>query len=666
MSDISANIFVVGDLIIDHAIFVKELSGAHQQYENDPVYEVIRRMDTAGGTAHTARILAVLNSGRTFLWGIIGESNWGSFRSILEKSQAADGPGSNVGFRGIQDETHARMNTITRLIKVENPSTHSNPRHIARFDDYGHVHVSDDKRLSVLYHLERTYDKHSSLDAIVINDFDMNSLSRDLITKIAEFANSKSPQIPLFLDPKHTKDVKDKYTNIEGTAILPNLAEWCYLVGERKDRDLKTWKARLDHEDDLTKMAQLSFKYLGNFKYHIIKCGNLGFVILAPHPKAKDKYAVYRVMPHIIPNSMTPHQLGCGDVMTGIIAMEFANSEQKTEDMLKAFQKANAVVACYRNMPWQRMPSREFVTITQEKLVEPELKAEPSKGILFLPKTNIVKLLEYETVVKGLFSADKTYQDRIKEVIKDLQDGWSGGLTSIILGAPTGSGKSTMIDELKAGLGESIGITVFDASEASDKDSPSTIEINWGNTNLFIRNLSKNSNARTDRIVVVIDEALEPPMGEMLTKYGLGLLNSAHANHIRFIFIDADFKPVKELPVNSEFTGRCRSYYLPSLEERPIDIPYIVASVVLRKMDSSHYSVKFEGQFLTAIINATLSNPNSRFLVNWANEGYEKAIIDWNGIETLTLKYEHLPKEILNKVKHAAGVPNEYEFYRAR
>src|SRR5260221_8837924 len=133
MNDVSRNIFVIGDLVVDHTVFVQQPSGPHQNIEGEPVHEVVRRIDRAGGAANTARILAILNTGQTFLWGLTGESNWGPFRSILEKSQAIDGADSNIKFRGVRDETNAQMNTITRLIMVGNPPNYAIRQHKVRF-----------------------------------------------------------------------------------------------------------------------------------------------------------------------------------------------------------------------------------------------------------------------------------------------------------------------------------------------------------------------------------------------------------------------------------------------------------------------------------------------------------------------------------------------------
>lgn len=109
------NIIVIGDLVIDHTVFVKD-SSPGRATARIPVYDVVRRLDTDGGAATCARILAVLNPGHTFLWGLVGKSNWGDYRTILEHCQALDGAHANIKFRGAHDETNAQMNTITRLI----------------------------------------------------------------------------------------------------------------------------------------------------------------------------------------------------------------------------------------------------------------------------------------------------------------------------------------------------------------------------------------------------------------------------------------------------------------------------------------------------------------------------------------------------------------------
>ncbi len=217
------NIFVIGDLVVDHTVFIRDTTGEHQQIEHERIYDVVRRLDIAGGAANSARILAVLNRGHTFLWGIIGASNWGTFQSILDNSQGLDGAPTNIEFRAVEDESGAKMNTITRLMLVKDPPNYLEVNIVTRYDDYGHVHVTQDKREAVTYYLERAHNKHG-LNAILINDLDMNCLTPALAKKIADFAQEKG--IPLFVDPK-----RDAIRSI--SARSPRLSRRCTPGGAR-------------------------------------------------------------------------------------------------------------------------------------------------------------------------------------------------------------------------------------------------------------------------------------------------------------------------------------------------------------------------------------------------------------------------------------------------
>ena len=660
-----SNIFVVGDLIIDHTIFVNE-SRYLGRISGGPVYRVFRRMDTAGGAANSARILAVLNQGRTALWGLTGESHWGSFRSILENCHRIDGAHSNVQFRGAHDETGAQMNTITRLYVDEDESGDREKLvYKTRFDDYGHVHVPEYKRRALRYYLERSHAK-SPVDAIILNDFGMNGLTKELINEIANFAQTQDDSlIPLFLNP----DIeRAKYEGIEGTAILPTLAEWCVL-GEEGDSEVDKWRSRLRTRRGLEEMAQLSFRFLGNFRYHIIKCDKEGVVMIAPHAEAKDKYAVYRIAPH--ETNLTPPvpQLGQGDILTAVFAMEFSQADKKSpRDALLAFQKANAEVACYRDMPWQHMPSLASVTNAQRNLVKPLLQAEPSMGMLFLPKDTTIKMNERVSVVPGLFSVDTIFNNKIKALVDDISndDNWSPrSLKSIILGAPAGCGKSTIMKQLEGDLGKQCGIAALDYS------SPK--KIGWHDMESFFRDLSRTKGGKEGRVLIMVDEALKKTrdtMGTRLGKYGIPMLNTAHLNSIRFLFIDALFRPGQQPTVKSEFTGRCNPHFLSGLDARPKDIPYIVAGRLFERGESEGFgSVNIEGQFLLAITNAALANKsNPRDLCGWVDKAYDAAHLDWNGKGSLRLMHKHLPSNRAwgrQYTTNTAMVPKEYEFYRS-
>jgi sugar/nucleoside kinase (ribokinase family)/energy-coupling factor transporter ATP-binding protein EcfA2 len=659
MDNKSANLFVIGDLIIDHTVFIQSPTVPHKGLGNEDVYEVVRRIDTAGGAANSARILAVLNYGKTSLWGVLGKSNWGDFRTIISNCHAMDGANSNVEFRGVRDETQAQMNTVTRLIMVEGTPPHYDSRrtHKARFDDYGHIHVSEDKRRTLLYYLDRANQK-DRIDGIIINDFDMNCLTPELVKEIAKFAKEQNPPIPLFVDPKRERK---KYSGIEGTAIFPHLSEWCYLVEQKDGGAENRWKKKLERPEGLSEMAQLSFRYLGNFVYHIIKCGELGAVILAPHPEKNDRYAAYRVERHPTKKLDPPPQIGCGDVMTAIFALEFSRSRQDTNAAIDAFLKANAVVACYRDMSWNRMPSREAVADAQKSLIRPSPVTEPSKGMLFLPKKNPVELSEYETAVGGLFSLDSTFQNRIRDLLDDISLGWREKLKSIILGAPSGCGKSTIVAELKGRLSERFGISVVEFKE------PKT-DINWNDLERFFSQQFEEKGAKTGKLLVVLDEALKEPTASCLKEFGVKMLNAAHDHNTRFLFIDALFQPSGVSTVNSEFTSRCVPFYLSGLAERPIDIPYIVAErVFVQGKNKPFSSIRVEGLFLLAVTNAILSNPNPRLLCNWVDAACEAAFIEWNGVEPLNIRSKHLIGDIRLPTDQPSEIIAEaYSFHRTK
>jgi bifunctional ADP-heptose synthase (sugar kinase/adenylyltransferase) len=193
---LSKNIFIVGDLYIDHDIFVRDLPWKEDSGNSGEHYfEVVRRQDTAGGAANSARILSVLNDGETFLWGIVGISHWGTFRQVLANSLAIDGAPRAIELRGVSDETGAPMNTTTRLLMVGAGGSIVEKRY-ARFYDVGHAHVVDAKRESVLSHLERIQEDKNKLGAIVINDFGRKALTKSLLRKISNFAAAASPPIP--------------------------------------------------------------------------------------------------------------------------------------------------------------------------------------------------------------------------------------------------------------------------------------------------------------------------------------------------------------------------------------------------------------------------------------------------------------------------------------
>jgi hypothetical protein len=139
--------------------------------------------------------------------------------------------------------------------------------------------------------------------------------------------------------------------------------------------------------------------------------------------------------------------------------------------------------------------------------------------------------------------------------------------------------------------------------------------------------------------------------------------------NVRFLFIDALFKPGGELNANSEYTSRCIHYFLPGLIERPLDIPYIVAGMIfaLGEEEGRKFgSIRLEGKFLLAIINATLQHPQLRELRAGVNNAFKAALREWVGSEPLNVLFRHLPDSIRSLDKQASDIAKgPYDFYQA-
>jgi hypothetical protein len=600
------NIFVIGDLVIDHTVVVKAVERPHDV--RGTVYEVIRRIDTAGGAANCARILAALSPGFTFLWGLIGHSVWGGFRGVLENSQIIDGSNLAIKFRGVQDETHARINTISRVERISEDDDHKET--LLRFDDHGHVHVPDDKRKSAFHYLVRVNEKYN-IHGVVINDLDMNCLKITQIEDIAAFC--LKAEIPLFVNPNFTLK---NYNNIKGTAILSSLDEWRALVGSADPRE--TWLAQLDHPDGLTKMAHLSVERFGKFDYQIVLCGELGSVLILPS-NVRGKYEIYRAHPPKTRKGFTHPKLGCSDIMTAVFALELcSHPEPSNKLVLNAFAKANVAVGSFQDMRGPRMPLRGDVHGLQQHLTLPDKKLDWLAGVLYLPKEPTVQLSDHNhaTRVPTLYSVDPAFRETMNNLVTDIQHEWTQS-RSIILGAPSASGKTTILKQLESDFGKELGVH-FRRIEKID-------EINWSKLDASLDAL-KTSCDPDHHLLLGFDEAAKVPFVGRLAKFGVQLLNAAEPRNVRCLFVSAEFNAEYTGSLSSEFRSRCRPFYIPPLTSRFEDIPYVVGGMLFKQMsDPKVKSIKVERSVLLALINQMIKHPNLREIEDVVELAYKSA-----------------------------------------
>jgi len=390
-----------------------------------------------------------------------------------------------------------------------------------------------------------------------------------------------------------------------------------------------------------------SFRYLGNFKYHIIKCDIFGCVIIVPHPKRKHLYAVYRATAATDATALTiDSPLGCGDIMTAVFAAEYDKTREGADDctqmILNAFHRANIAVECYCYMPWHRMPNAEEVRKRQiyKKAWDPTPLAEPSKGMLYLPQKSDIVLSDFETAMPRIYTASATMRDKLKALVEEAAT-LPQQVTpkSIMLGAPSGSGKSAIIEGLLR-ISPQFGMPAINCPKSKVSEIASrTPELlkDW-----ILQSSQTQSSAWPIRCLLIVDEAY----GDHFNQKGmLDLLQWAQSEGIRFLFVDSLFCTVarQNLKIMSDIVSRCNHYELPGISDRPADIPYLVVDKLLRcAEDDVIRTIRVEAKLVLSVTDRILEDGNPRNQLNGLNAAYKNAQQDYQSGHPLMIRLEHL------------------------
>ena len=191
-------IAVIGDMMLDGYFWgdVKRVSPEAPV----PVLEVEEEFFRFGGAANVALNISTLG-GIPFPIGVIGYDNSGSvFKALLNEF--------NINNSGIITDDSRPTTTKTRVI--------AGSQHVVRIDkeckDYLNVKIQN----QLLGYFESII---STLDAIILQDYNKGVLSEDLIKKIIDIANEKN--VLITVDPKF--DNFFAYKNV--TVFKPNRKE---------------------------------------------------------------------------------------------------------------------------------------------------------------------------------------------------------------------------------------------------------------------------------------------------------------------------------------------------------------------------------------------------------------------------------------------------------
>ncbi len=233
-------IAVIGDMMLDCYFWgeVKRISPEAPV----PVVEVDNEFYRFGGAANCALNIARLG-GKPLPVGIIGKENYGSiFLSLLDES-GIDATGILV------DETRPTT-AKTRVI--------ADSQHVVRIDKESKEYISKITQQRILTFLEEHI---SSLDGIILQDYNKGILTPQLIQKIISLANKNN--ILITVDPKFLNFFS--YKNV--TVFKPNRKEAGDILGMqiKTDAEVSTAGKKL-----LSKL---------NAKYVLLTLGEAGIAV---------------------------------------------------------------------------------------------------------------------------------------------------------------------------------------------------------------------------------------------------------------------------------------------------------------------------------------------------------------------------------------------------
>ncbi len=657
--DTPVNVFVLGDLVVDHFIPIVDKTTPYQSVGNEHVVNGLPRRTIAGGAANSARQIAALSEGgRTCLWGPSGYSPWGSFLQLLQRSQNIDGVDHPITYLGCHNEA-LTTNTITRIVRISSGQKISREY---RIDDVRNVPVSDAQIGDLLNHIRNEH-AQSRIQAFLLNDLNMRALNAQLVLEISKFAEQH--EIPVLVDPKRDWTV---YRSIPVVCALPNLNEWCHIVKDVGNEP--RWRNDLNNPDTLRDMAARSILHLPHAVFHIIKCDKDGAVFVGPDGPGQRLVCHLKPAPGQIGDPT--NQIGTGDVLAGALAVEIARLARpdglRSEAVLGALTRAFEVVACYLRLDWQRVPNKRELANFEPPKLNISSRTKLADGLLLLPSAdNPIDLAEMSIKNSSLVSRDAEYRSTIDALIEHFQTGWDGAAAkSAILTGRGGVGKSEIIGLLSEELGQ-CRVLEWRAADFSKKSCP-TVDAAVEKIRAQ-RDAERADAAAREKLVIVVDEAFAKVGHLTFGRAGKMLLQLAgeECGPVRFLFVDASFEAYRKKFEASQFLSRCEIFELPELAKRRYDIPYIFAAACIKSDRKTRAStmgtVEISERALLGVINWVLQtsreDQSPRKIFQVAAKTVQKARADAPNDSVLKISLRHLSAD-LRKVVGPWHPPKRY------
>lgn len=311
----SANVLVIGDIIVDHFIWgsVSRISPEAPV----PVVNVTKENLLMGGAANVLHNIYALG-GRASLCGLIGDDAMGDH--LLRLLADLKSPTAGVV------RSANRPTTLKTRVIAQN-------QQVVRFDREKKGNPSPERLDEIFHFLDR---KLATFDAVVISDYDKGMISMQLMDYLREHAGS-GRRIPLIVDPKPTKPERFKGVTI----VTPNNHEAELMAG-----------IAIENEDDLLAAAKTLQKMLGS-EAILITRGEAGMALfeknkplLTVPTMAKEVYDVTGAGDTVIATLALGLAVGLGfaeaaavaNFAAGIVVGKVGTATASTEELLRAIQ----------------------------------------------------------------------------------------------------------------------------------------------------------------------------------------------------------------------------------------------------------------------------------------------------------------------------------------
>lgn len=604
--EVSFTVVVVGDIIIDHDILVRRSALLHAEILGKEIpYEVERRYTTVGGAGGSARLLAMINGGDTFLAGFSAPTMWGqAMAETMEGCRTYDNSPRPVKLLCVWT-AEGRGAVVSRLVEL---GSNDAPRErLSRWDDSARFTLPSYKRQALPDWIIRTH-RNSPLDGILLADLNRGTVDEEMVSSIANFASEEG--LPLVVVPKW---ISGMYRSVTALALIPNLTEWCQLVkGDEEDmNDLNQhFRQGLGRPDRLAEMAGRSIRNFPGFSYHIITCDSDGLVLIGP-VKEGVEIPVSRLAAVEIDRSI---KKGAGDVFSAQFLLAYLyhrNVQQKTESeaVHDACRRGTAAAAAHLVADWHRMPTLDEVEQFALRVGELTRVAEGTWPIEIVWDTlgDHISLDEMATSLPGIFTSNEDYRRAIEGIWEHL-DAQTGTPEprGLLIGAPSGDGKSALLDALAL------------ASPARDYDG-------------FAKELAPEALAKDlgelAGATVIIDEA---DKAASYIRTHIHVVEEAIKAGTVFIFAGTGFSQEQSSdPTYAELFNRCKPFFPKRLAERATDVAVILAAKIVELLREAGFKgpeVDVERPTLDAAIRNTVLAKTDR----WSGKhlmGYAREIV---------------------------------------